>query len=166
MPRYGSHVKLQRILAPVDFSESMAGTLQHAAALAREFGAAITVLHVVKPDRSCLTRWITPAEPAEELRDAGECQLGRLIDVLRGDEIEAEVVVAIGEPDRQIVNEAKETNADLIVMGTRGAVGAWGRFRHTLASKVVRNAPCPVLAVPLFQRGFMMDNPALRSPGL
>jgi universal stress protein A len=141
----------------------MARTLQYAAALARKYGAAITLLHVVKPDRSCLTRWITHAEPAEEMPDAGECQLGRLIDVLWGDEIEAEVMVAIGKPHLQIVNEAKETNADLIIMGSHGAVGAWGLFRCNTTPKVVRRAPCPVLVVPLLEHGFVMDSPVLRS---
>jgi nucleotide-binding universal stress UspA family protein len=51
-------MKPQRILAPVDFSESMPGTLQCAAAFAREFGAAITLLHVVKPDPSFIPHGI------------------------------------------------------------------------------------------------------------
>ena len=162
MPRNGSQLRLQRILVPVDFSESMARTLQYAAALAREFGAAITLLHVVKPAQSRFAHWITHAESAEEMRDAGECQLSQLIDVLWGDEIKAEVVVAIGEPHLQIVNEAKETEADLILMGSHGSVGAWGLFRRNTTSKVVRSAPCPVAVVPLFEHGFPVGSPVLR----
>src|ERR1017187_8193459 len=115
MSRNGSELKLQRILAPVDFSVSMPGTLRCAAALAREFGAAITLLHVVKPDRSCITRETTRIQLAEEMRDAGECQLNQLIDVLWANEIKAEAIVAVGKPHLQIVNEAKEIRADLII---------------------------------------------------
>src|ERR1017187_10881198 len=79
------------------------------------------------------------------MRDAGECQLSQLIDVLWGDEIKAETVVAIGEPHRQIVNVAKKTKADLILLGSHGAMGAWGLFCRNTTSRVVRNAPCPVL---------------------
>jgi len=140
----------------------MARTLQYAAALAREYGAAITLLHVVKPDQSCLTRWITQAESAEKMRDAGEYQLSRLIEVFWGDEIEAEVLVADGKPHLQIVNEARETNADLIIMGSHGAVGTWGLFRQSTTSKVARDAPCPVLVVPLLEHGFVLDSPVLR----
>ena len=163
MSRNGSQLKLQRILAPVDFSESMARTLQYAAALAQEFGTAITLLHVVKPDRSCITRRFSHTELAEEMREARECQLSQLIDTLWGDEIKAEAVVAIGEPHLQIVNEAKEMKADLIIMGSHGAVGAWGLFRCNTTPKVVRHAPCPVLVVPLLEHGFVMDSPVLRS---
>jgi nucleotide-binding universal stress UspA family protein len=156
-------MKLRRILAPIDFSESMARTLQYAAAFAREFGAAITLLHVVKPDRSCIASRITRAQLAEEMRDGGECQLSRLIDVLWGDEIQAEAIVAIGNPHQQIVNEARETKADLIIMGRHGAIGAWGLFRCNTASKVVRYAPCPVLVVPMVEQEFMVGSRVLRN---
>jgi nucleotide-binding universal stress UspA family protein len=164
MPRNGSQVKLRRILAPVDFSESMARTLQYAAALARKHGATITLLHVVTPDRSRLFRWITRSESAEEMRDAGERQLRELVDTLWGDEVKAETVVAIGEePHLEIINEAKETKADLILLSSCGAVGPGGLVRSNTAAKVVQNAPCPVLVVPLFGHGFVVDSPVLRS---
>ena len=163
MPRNGSQLKLQRILAPVDFSESMPGTLQCAAAFAREFGAAITLLHVVKPDHSCTAHGLARLQLAEELREAGECQLSRLIDVLWANEVKAEALVATGVPYLQIVSEAREVKADLIIMGTHGPVGLWGLFRRNTASKVVRYAPCPVFIAPLFGRGLPVGSPLLRS---
>jgi nucleotide-binding universal stress UspA family protein len=156
-------MKLQKILAPVDFSESMPGTLQCAAAFAREYGAAVTLLHVVKPDQSFITHGIARLELVEESREAGESQLNQLIDVLWANEIKAEALVAIGIPHLQIVNEAKEINADLIIMGTHGPAGVWGLFRCNTTSKVVRYARCPVLVVPLFDRGFLVGNPVVRS---
>ena len=162
MSRNGSELKLQRILAPVDFSVSMPGTLRCAAAFAREFGAAITLLHVVKPDHSCLTHGIARLQLAEELREAGQCQLSQLIDVLWANEVKAEALVATGIPHLQIVNEAREIQADLIIMGTHGPVGIWGLFRRNTTSKVVRYAPCPVLVVPLFERGSRVGSPMLR----
>jgi len=163
MSRNGSQMRLQRILAPVDFSESMPGTLQCAAAFAREYGAAVTLLHVVRLDRSCNTRAATRAQAAEEIREAEECQLNQLIDVLWANEVEAEAVVAIGKPHRQIVNEAREANADIIIMGRHGPVGTWGLFRCNTVSKVVRCAPCPVLVIPLFGRGLPVGSRMLRS---
>jgi nucleotide-binding universal stress UspA family protein len=159
----GSGMKLQKILAPVDFSESMPGTLRCTAAFAREYGAAVTLLHVVKPDHSCLTHGTARIQLAEEAQEAGECQLSKLIDVLWANEIKVEALVAIGIPHLQIVNEAREIQADLIIMGTHGPVGIWKLFRRNTTSKVVRYAPCPVLVVPLFERGFALDSRALRS---
>jgi nucleotide-binding universal stress UspA family protein len=141
----------------------MPGTLQCAAAFAREFGAAITLLHVVKPDQSWITHGLARLQLAEAVREAGECQLSRLIDVLWANEIKAEAIVAIGVPHLQIVNEAREIKADLIIMGTHGSVGVWGLFRCNTTSKVVRYASCPVLVVPLFERGFPVGNPVLRT---
>src|ERR1700722_6972484 len=156
-------MKPQRILAPVDFSESMPGTLRCAAAFAREFGAAITLLHVVKPDQSDIPHGIARRQVTEVVRAAGECQLNKLIDVLWANEVKAEALVAVGIPPSQIVNEAREIQADLIIMGTHGPVGIWGLFRRSTTSKVVRCAPCPVLVVPLFEHGFSMGSRVLRS---
>ena len=156
-------MKLRKILAPVDFSASMPGTLQCATTFAHEFGAAITLLHVVKPDQSDIPQGIARLQAAEAVRDAGECQLNQLIDVLWANEVKAEALVAVGIPHLQIVNEAREIQADLIIMGTHGPVGIWGLFRRHTTSKVVRYAPCPVLVVPLFERGFSMDSRALRT---
>ena len=156
-------MKPQRILAPVDFSEAMPGTLQCAAAFAREFGAAITLLHVVKPDPSFITHGLARLRLSEAERDAGECQLNKLIDVLWANEVKAEALVAVGIPHLQIVNEAKEIRADLIIMSTHGPVGIWGLFRRNTASKVVRYAPCPVLVVPLFERSFSVGSRVLRN---
>jgi nucleotide-binding universal stress UspA family protein len=89
--------------------------------------------------------------------------LNQLIDVLWADEVKAEAVVAIGKPHRQIVNEAREANADLIIMGRHGLVGAWGLFRRNTVSKVVRYAPCPVLVIPLFGRDLPVGSRMLRS---
>jgi nucleotide-binding universal stress UspA family protein len=97
------------------------------------------------------------------MRDAGDCQLNKLIDVLWANEVKAEALVAVGTPHVQIVNEAKEIRADLIIMGTHGPVGIWGLFRRNTTSKVVRYAPCPVLVVPLFEHGFSVGSRVLRS---
>jgi nucleotide-binding universal stress UspA family protein len=158
-------MKLRKILAPVDFSASMPGTLQCAAAFAHEFGAAITLLHVVKPDQSDIPHGVARLQAVEAVRDAGERQLNQLIDVLWANEVKAEALVAIGTPHLQIINEAGEIQADLIIMGTHGPVGVWGLFRRSTASKVVRYAPCPVLVLPLFERGSPVGTRLLRSFG-
>ncbi len=142
----------------------MPGTLQCAAAFAREYGAAITFVRVVEPDHSFTAHGLTRLQVAEEvLREAGECQLSRLINVLWANEVKAEALVATGVPHLQIVSEAREVRADLIIMGTHRTVGIWGLFRRNTASKVVRYAPCPVLVVPVFGHGAPVSSPMLRS---
>jgi nucleotide-binding universal stress UspA family protein len=149
--------RLRRILVPVDFRECTVAALQCAAAFAREYKATITLLHVVIPDGSHVRRNISRERLLDEMSEIGECQLRQLVDVIWGEEIHTDIVVAAGKPHVQIVNEAKETNADMIIMASHGAVGSWGLFRRGTTAKVVQHAPCPVLVVPAFERGFAMD---------
>ena len=152
-----SGMQLCRILVPVDFSAATTKALQYAAAFAREYKALITLLHVVVPDGSHVRRNLSRQRLVEEMSEVCEAQLRKLADVIWGEEITADIVVATGRPDLQIVNEAREMNSDMIVMASHGVVGAWGLFRRNTTAKVVRYAPCPVLVVQAFGRGLVTD---------
>lgn len=151
-----SGLQLRRILVPVDLRDSTLATLRYAAAFAREYKATIILLHIVEPDGSQARRKISRERLIEEMSEVGERQIRQLVDVIWGEEIVTDIVVTGGRPYPQIVNEAKETNADMIIMARHGAVGAWGFFRRNTAAKVVRHAPCPVLVVPALERGFIV----------
>jgi nucleotide-binding universal stress UspA family protein len=157
-------MNLRRILVPVDFSESITKALQYAEALAREYRAAVTLLHVIRPDGSHHRRNISKERLIEEMREAGEGKLRKLADELWSDEVATDAVVATGKPYLQIIREAKEMASDLIVMGGHGPVGSWGLFRRNTLAKVVRHAPCPVLIVHPFQQGSIRDTSRQRIP--
>src|SRR5580698_1215757 len=89
-------MRLRRILVPVDLGETTAEALRYAAAFAREYRATITLLHVVKPDGSEAKRDLS--SDSEDLVETGERQLRKLVDVIWGDEIAADIVVATGKP--------------------------------------------------------------------
>ena len=150
---------------PLDFRDSMVLALQYAAAFARGYKATITLLHIVEPFGQELRRNISRERLIEELSEVGESQIRRLVDVIWGDEIVTDIVVAGGKPYQQIVNEAREMNADMIIMASHGAVGAWGFFRRGTTAKVVRYAPCPVLVVPAYERGLMVGAVIERNAG-
>ena len=156
-------VKLRRILVPVDFRGTTAEALRYAAAFAREHKATIILLHVVVPDGSHVKRNISKERLIDELREAGESQIRHIADVIWGDEIPVDIVVASGKPDVQIVNGARETKADMIIMASYGTVGLWGFFRRSTMARVVRAAPCPVLVVPAFEHGFVINDTAQES---
>ena len=151
-----SGLQLRRILVPLDFRDSMVIALQYAAAFARQYKATITLLHIVEPVGPELRRNISRDQLIEELSEVGESQIRKLVDVIWGEEIVTDIVVAGGKPHQQIINEAKETNADMIIMANHGAVGAWGFFRRGTTAKVVRHAPCLVLVVPALEHGLVM----------
>jgi nucleotide-binding universal stress UspA family protein len=143
-------VSIQRILCPVDFSEFSAHAVEQALALARWYGASVTLLHVA---------WI---ELPPATFGAGPGPLSLSPDALA--RIEAEVrtfsepwaaghgsvhtSVRAGVAAPQILAEAAALPADLIVIGTHGRSGFERLMLGSTADKVLRKASCPVMTVP------------------
>jgi nucleotide-binding universal stress UspA family protein len=141
----------RKILVPTDFSETADTALYYAKELALQFGAELHLLHVCE-DPMLLSGWPlsepgSAAEVGEEAAALRE-QLTNLIPPERRKQLKAEVHVILGDSTGASISRyAQDGEFELIVMGThgRGAIG------HTLmgsvAEKVVRSAPCPVLTI-------------------
>jgi nucleotide-binding universal stress UspA family protein len=137
---------IERVLVPIDFSETAAGAARYADALAQRVGAKVTLLHVVPP----LSFDYAMAEPtesrAQELRQqrlgAAEQALGAFPSSLAQEPTRA---VAEGDAAEQILAHAKDT--DLIVMPTRGrsALQRWLTI-GSVTQRILHDADCPVLA--------------------
>jgi len=140
----------RRILVPVDFSELSALALQTAAALSRDYQASLTLVYVYEP--------MALAVPEGYLL-LTENQLNRLFEEfhrgLAQQKQMAEVAGALrietcllhGFVTREILAFAEEGAFDLIVMGTHGLRGLGHAWLGSVAERVVRLAPCPVLTV-------------------
>jgi len=140
-------IALKSILVPVDFSESARKALQYALAFARLFKAEITLLHVAPElaEESRVT-FSMPELQQELLQDAAQ-NLAKEIERAATPEVSLKPVVKKGTPYYEIVEAAREMNADLIVIGTHGRTGLKHVFMGSTAERVVRHAPCPVLVV-------------------
>lgn len=142
-------ISLKRILVPTDFSECSDAALKYARAFTEAFGGTLHLLHVVQdPYTQPWAAEAFPAPLAEMLTQWQEQARQRLVALLPEAERQATVIAtAIGSPFYEIVRYASEQDIDLIVIGTHGR----GPFGHMLlgsvAEKVVRKAPCPVLTV-------------------
>jgi nucleotide-binding universal stress UspA family protein len=128
-----------RILVPTDFSRASDAALAHARMLAGSTGATVHVLHIV--DNAFLATVL--ADPRDYESAAYE-KLQRLL----GESPDSILVVERSEaPADEITRYARAHNIDLIVMGTHGR----GRVAHLLlgsvAERVARTAPCPVLTM-------------------
>ncbi len=142
---------LNTILAAVDLSESSAAVLAQASGLARTFGASLDVLTVVtQPLHEVWTGYV----PAPELVDAldraeGEARhrLDRLASGEDRRDLRISLATAWGEPADQILGYAKDHHVGLIVCGTHGRRGIDHLLMGSVAERVVRLAPCPVLTV-------------------
>jgi universal stress protein A len=144
-------IDLRRILVPTDFSKYSDVALEYATALAEKFGAEIYLLHVVQdlavfvPDAVAVTPPI--AVPVEQFIAAGREALRRVVSERHLERFAVHPEIREGAPFYEIVRFAKETPADLIVMGTHGHTGLVHVLLGSVTEKVVRKAPCPVLTV-------------------
>jgi nucleotide-binding universal stress UspA family protein len=140
-----------RILVPMDFSAPSDAALDYARTVATRFGASLHLLHVAEdPYRAVYSAEVFVPE-MEGLRDEilGDA-IGRLKDRLRSSdetELHAAAEAVLGTPAGSIVEYAGAHDIDLIVMGTHGRGGMSHLLMGSVAERVVRTAPCPVLTV-------------------
>jgi nucleotide-binding universal stress UspA family protein len=145
-------MKIQTILVPTDFSEDAAHALATAKDLARRFGSKIVLLHAYRVDLPMSTPalgggFILPDDFYEQLRAEATRQIEALAGEVAKDEIPVSSIAIEERAAVAIVEEAKRLPADLIVIGTRGLTGLKHMALGSVAERVVREAPCPVLTV-------------------
>ena len=145
-------IALKKVLVATDFSEPSDAALAYGRELARTFGASLTVLHIVD---NILTRaygaeGVVLADP--ELQREIETSAQRQVDALLFDEDRkmfgaVGLVITSNSPSAAIVTYARDASVDLIVMGTHGRGAIAQLLMGSVAERVVRIAPCPVLTV-------------------
>lgn len=140
--------KIEKILVPLDFSRASFEALDYAVALATHFHAAIHLVHVYPPDEA------SSVPGAGHLLFESADTIERLSEELTG--IHRKYVptfrpenchVRRGRPYQGIIRVAREIDADLIALWTRGHSGLKHLLLGSTAERVVRSAPCPVLVV-------------------
>jgi nucleotide-binding universal stress UspA family protein len=138
----------QHILVPTDFSESSRRALDTAVSLALAFGAKLTITHSCEvPGYAYVGMMAPPIDYLTPLREAGESLLLKTVESIRDKVPGATTVLRSGAPWQQTLEVAKEVSADLIVIGTHGRSGLAHAFLGSVAEKVVRMSPIPVLTL-------------------
>ncbi len=144
-------INLKRILWPTDFSENSRLAGVYACALAEQFGSELHLLHVVEDVLTMIPEagmtFPPPNEYQPKLRASAEKALSQLPDANSALRKTAVRHVRNGHPFVEIVRYAKEAEIDMIVVGTHGRTGLVHVLLGSIAEKVVRKAPCPVLTV-------------------
>lgn len=146
-------IRLDRILVPVDFSDSSTSAQKYGVALAERFGSEIHLIHVLQ-DLVALSpepglSFPPPGEYLQELMESAKRSLANLPSADDGNATEQPVIreVIQGAPFLEIIRYAKKHEIDLIVMGTHGRGGLAHVLLGSVAEKVVRKAGCPVLTI-------------------
>src|SRR5687767_3888823 len=144
--------RITRILVPTDFSTTADAALEYAFVLADRFGASLHLLHVVADpfiaDGMAAETYVLDAPALREamLEDARE-RLAHRAAPRETTATRIETEVLFGHGARTIAEYAAERGADLIVMGTHGRTGVAHLLLGSIAERLVRTAPCPVLTV-------------------
>jgi nucleotide-binding universal stress UspA family protein len=137
----------QHCLVPIDFSEHSLHALDYAIELAGKLYARLTLLHVIQSlpvggaDMGVTLPYAYIENLEAELRRSLESYRERI--TARG--LLSDSVIVHGVPFQEIIEIAKARQVDLIIMGTHGRTGLLHVLLGSVAEKVVRLAPCPVL---------------------
>lgn len=150
-------ITIQNILVPSDFSECSDAAIRYGIELARKFDATLHLLHVVQDPMTMPWAAEGLAVPMLEVlgpwQKEAEARLTALVPA--ADRGRVRVSSTVASPYPEILRFAEHENIDLIVMGTHGRGVVSHLLLGSIAEKVVRRAPCPVLTVRAPQQGLV-----------
>ena len=143
---------IHNILIATDFSDTSAAALTYARELAHAFNGTLHVLHVTGNVvaqaigiEGYTTDWVALQQ---EVDDAARKQLEGIVTENDRQTLSAKaIVITSSSPAQAIVSYANDAHVDLIVVGTHGRGGMAHLLMGSVAERVVRTAPCPVLTV-------------------
>jgi nucleotide-binding universal stress UspA family protein len=144
-------LEIKLILCPIDFSEFSVRAYHHAVSLAEHYQAKLVAQHVIElwrhPSASFAASAGLYGEFEQALRESGSNQLQEFVKNHTHDEIQPELVVQEGVAADSILSFAQAQKTDVIVMGTHGRRGFDRLMLGSVTDRVMRRAPCPVLAI-------------------
>jgi nucleotide-binding universal stress UspA family protein len=149
-------IVLKNILVATDFGPASAAALTYGRALAKAFGARLHLLHVAEND------FFRPsASDPHALQTAAARRLDDCLTAEDRSELAADTVLRVSDdPAEEIARYAKGASIELIVIGTHGRTGVSHVLVGSVAERVVRTAPCPVLTVRRSEHEFVVPDAA------
>jgi nucleotide-binding universal stress UspA family protein len=144
-------IEIKSILAPTDFSPHSERAVQFACGLAETFGAQLHLVHVLSeiipagPDPLLMP--VMPPQFYEENEGRARETLQKILDPAWGKPAGVTTAVRWGGPVEAIVEYAREQRIELVVIATHGRTGLSHVLLGSVAERIVREAPCPVLTL-------------------
>ncbi len=153
-------IKIENILFPTDFSEHSKHAFTYALSFAREYGARIVMVHVVEDVQYLANAYMFDVPMMPSFADMEQNRLKEMEEFIEHEvadpSVEIEKSIRHGRPFLEIIQAARDENADLIVIATHGRGGLEHVLFGSTAEKVVRKAPCPVLSIRMPGHDFQM----------
>jgi universal stress protein A len=150
-----SLLQIKSILVPVDFSAQSEKALAYAVPFAEQFGAKLTLLHVVEP---VATPDFALSFPLVNDKVVADCKrhLERIVQDLEiAPKLVQKTLVREGRSFHEIADAARTLKVDLIIISTHGHTGLKRAVLGSTTERVVRHAPCPVLVVREHEQEFI-----------
>lgn len=145
---------MKTILVAVDFSNATPGVLEMAVGMAKSFNAGLRLFHAVEPEPSYTAYGFTPEEfPAmhvfqEEAKRRAVTKIDELVVQVKSEIPDVSAQVVEGSPLHALLDQIKESKADLVVLGTHGHGVIASLLLGSVAEGIVRKATIPTLIVP------------------
>ncbi|MCF6268196.1 MAG: universal stress protein [Melioribacteraceae bacterium] len=148
---------IKKILVPIDFSDYSKKALKYTVSFAQQFNSEINLVYVIEPiiypaDLS-MGQMVIPRANID-FEEKSEKELSTLAKKEIGELLSYNILVKTGKPFMEIIEAAKEIDADLIIIATHGHTGVEHLLFGSTSEKVVRKAPCPVLTLREPIKGF------------
>ncbi|MFP6628208.1 MAG: universal stress protein [Myxococcota bacterium] len=142
-------INIRKILCPIDFSQHAELVVEWAIHLAQEHDSEVLLLHAyhLPVEFQQLEGAYLPADFWDSVKEEAERSLAIYAERARTASVSVREIVREGYPASVIQEEAREENADMIVMGSRGLSGLKHLLLGSIAERVVQKAHCPVLTL-------------------
>lgn len=140
-------VEFGKILLPTDFSESAENASDYAVYLAEKFGSKIYVVHVVEPLTYTTDLGLDFGDQYSVMETTAKKFLEETVASIKEKNSDVEGILLAGDPSNEIIRFAAQEQIDVIIMATHGRKGIEHFLLGSVAEKVVRKSPCPVLTV-------------------
>jgi predicted phosphoribosyltransferase len=140
--------RIAHVLVATDFGPASENALETGAELAQRFGAALTLVHVVEATHPYLVGAV------DALREAAGAPLDAAVARARARVPSCKGLLRVGKPWQEVVGATAEVGADLVIVGSHGRRGLPRALLGSVAERIVRHAPAPVLTV----HGFAFDD--------
>ena len=151
---------IKTILVPTDFSEASETAVKYAKALAEAFGSSLHLVHVLEDllAHAWAAEVYVASMPSlrEEIEKEATARLGAMATDEERQRLNVTTALVAGNPFLEIIRYARAHGVDLIVIGTHGRGPIAHMLLGSVAEKVVRKSPCPVLTVRPAQHEFVM----------
>jgi universal stress protein A len=143
--------KVTTIVVPTDFSKVSKSAFDHARVLAEKMGASIHLIHVLDcnpPFTTSKSSDYPESEMMKVIENEAMKKLDETADQINQEtELKVTKILLKGRDYEEIVNYAKNVNADLIIIATHARTGILLSLLGSVAENVIRNSHCPVLVI-------------------